>query len=64
MQDSKVNINDLLIIVGNKKEDVFFEKKLEPQLNHQIKRHILFVEAGIESVQWYFKNYEPQYIAS
>ena len=52
----------MLIIIG-KKNEVFFDKKLKMKLNNKIRKHILFVEIYKNNIQWYFRNFNPEYKA-
>jgi hypothetical protein len=50
----------LLIIVG-KKNEVFFDKKIEFKLKNKIRKRILFVEICKDNIHWQYKNYNPGY---
>ena len=56
----KIDDDDLLIIVG-KKNEVFFDKKIEFKLKNKIRKRILFVEICKDNIHWQYKNYNPEY---
>lgn len=58
---SRVNKEDLLIIVG-RKDEVFFHSSLQQKIASKIRKNMLAVEIGDDSVQWEFKNFQPMYI--
>ncbi|MDP2363662.1 MAG: hypothetical protein Q8M94_07825, partial [Ignavibacteria bacterium] len=52
---------DLMVIIG-KKSEVVFAEKLRNQFTVDIKKRILFVEIDENSVNWIFRNLQPEFI--
>jgi len=58
---TEVNEDDLLIIIG-KKDQVYFDKRIENKLKKSIQRRILFVEIAEDKINWIFRKYQPNFI--
>ncbi|MCD4817925.1 MAG: hypothetical protein K8S23_04475 [Candidatus Cloacimonetes bacterium] len=53
---------DLLIVIG-KKGEVFFDELIREEVE-KYKKQILFVEIENENVDWYFYNYQPEFLVT
>jgi hypothetical protein len=59
---TKFDRDDLMIIIG-KKGEVVFAENLKDKLTNSVKKRILFVEIEENSVNWIFRNYEPEFLS-